>query len=484
MDANLRRFQIADLDVAGRAISLDWSSSSSLRQDLMRQANFARSGGPWLVFNTDQAIFDGVNAGYGLGYNAGPLFGTAQYSGAWSGNWLDSDVQAVQQAFDGLIERKPKWKVRKIDFSTPRELIRNYISTNILEQFEGRSLDLGLQFQDLLEAITRRRLHSHSGKFLTKTRIIDRKLICQFENSSLDPIRTLARHGVLAACDSEGTVEIEIPLSSTNNDIELLTERLINAWLGESPTQSTISLRDYKHYYNFHAQLIRMKQMVASGQPLGVRHVTDTLEQLMPPDLREVAELRYLTKDSWPKHRTSVDELQKQIYEPARQTSLATFDQLYEDDFGYGLLVLVEGQIAGMASAGPLALFPGERGTLADPDREDRHVIYPLDLTVAEPFRGSLGTYLKRGIVLLGLALGHRALHGRNRDRLAAAMWAINLSLGSYQIRHLPDDYPDTHQFRDCIYYRCPIRWSEFEATVPSAEGLGVEQAIARLLYY
>ena len=83
-----------------------------------------------------------------------------------------------------------------------------------------------------------------------------------------------------------------------------------------------------------------------------------------------------------------------------------------------------------------------------------------LDRTVAPDYRArGLGRILKNAILMLAAERGIEAIHGRNRDRLARAMWAINLSLGGFETRHLVDDYPDDEPHRDCIYYRCPLAW-------------------------
>ena len=125
------------------------------------------------------------------------------------------------------------------------------------------------------------------------------------------------------------------------------------------------------------------------------------------------------------------------------------------------VLVLQRDQIIAMCFAGPLGLFQQERGVNEDPYRDDPDTAYMLDLTVAESHRGRLGALMKQALLKLAMASGVTAIHGRNRDRMAAGMWAINLSLGSYPTQYLVDDYPDQQPFRDCIYYRCPTTWTE-----------------------
>lgn len=483
MNRDNQEYQIAALESLPKSFGYNATSGSHIRQNLLCDSILNRSGGPWLVVNQNQVVFDGVNAGCGLGYNSGPLFGTAQYAGAWSADWQDPDVQAAQAAYQSFFQRKPRWQDRVTDLSSPSQMIRSYISMNVLEQFETGAADLTSKMQVFLTESASRILQSQAIEFLAKTSVTDRRIVCEFVHRAIDPLVRLLRHGILADCRDGTKAVIEIPLAATQSDLQLLAERLIAAWSDKPVTQESVSLRDYGHYYHFHVHLINYKQQVASGSTIAISQVLEYLNQMLPPELRGAAELQLVTRNNWPTFRQAFVNLQKAIYEPVRQTSATTFDSLFQDDFGYGLLVRVDGQIAGMASAGPLVLFPDERGTIDDERRDDRQVLYPLDLTVIEKYRGSLGTYLKRGLALIGLAAGHRAFHGRNRDRLAAAMWAINLSLGSYQIRHLANDYPDSHQYRDCIYYRCPLRWPKpIEAiAVSSEQDLG--QAIARMLY-
>ncbi len=504
MEYEVRGIRHSELSISSRART----SGRHVRQELLSRADLVHSGGPWLVLDQTRAIFDGVNAGRGLGYNSGPLFGVAQYAGVWAEDWADEDIRSVRTAIDQFATRKPQWSDRIRDFSSPREMIQAYISSNVLDQFEIGIGEFSTSLRNLLREIAHARLPARATEFLDSIRVEDRRLFVHFRDNNPDPLSRLLSQGVLAEVEGERTAKLELPLATTPTDMKFLAERIISAWNGEPESAQVIQLRDYEHYYRFHSQFISYKKLAAHGEKPNVPQVLRYLREILPPELVGRAELQLVTRTEWPRYRDRVDHLQKVVYEPARQTSLATFDQLFQHTAGFGLLILVDDdsseglsagktavgeaaiddrtlrdtppgdsipgeksreqkfrkdtvkrEIAGMAAAGPLQLFPMERGTLDDPARSDLHIIYPLDLTVAEPFRGALGTYLKRAMALLGLASGHTAFHGRNRDRLAGPMWAINLSLGSYQIRHLPNDYPDSNQYRDCIYYRCPLRW-------------------------
>ena len=170
-------------------------------------------------------------------------------------------------------------------------------------------------------------------------------------------------------------------------------------------------------------------------------------------------EIVFLDQKTYPTHRDQILRLQADVYEPARQSTAAEFDQLFESGRPLSILLMVDQQIVAMAFAGPLQLFHHQRGVDDDAYRDDPTVAYVLDLTIAETYRGSLGRLMKQAITMLAQTAGMTAIHGRNRDRMAAGMWAINLSLGSYATQYLVNDYPDQKPFRDCIYYRCPIVW-------------------------
>ena len=158
-------------------------------------------------------------------------------------------------------------------------------------------------------------------------------------------------------------------------------------------------------------------------------------------------------------YRQQILDLQVEVYEPARQSPPEEFDAVFESDRPVAILVMDGHHIAGMGLAGPLIQYPQVRGVSTDPFHNDPDVLYMVDVTVRPDYRGGLGRWIKNGISLRALELGYSAIHGRNRDHLARGMWAINLSLGSYELQYLPNDYPDQGAHRDCLYYRCPLTW-------------------------
>jgi hypothetical protein len=457
-----RKFNVAPVTL-GNDASLESFSTSffQLRQIFHSQARLDLSSGPWLATDDHQVLFDASGANFGLGYNAGSLFGVTQFPSVWNSHWSDESLKGLQQATADFVDRKPQWRVFFENAGTPTERIRAYIAAQILDQFQETIIELRPTFLTILETLLRQNWSPHSKELLRAVDVQGQCLRIDFTSSGSELVSRLLSRGVLPQQWEEQHLILQLPLSSSQSDLQFLAEQLVASWYANPVTIHQVSVPDRAHYYRFNAYLLSEKSNAARGISSAVCSDLSILASFLSPEIRSDAQLVMLNRDSWGVYREQVERLQQTVYEPARQTSLATFDSLFRDDYGFGILVDVDGEVAGMACAGPIVLFPNERGTLDDPNRLDRHILYPLDLTVTPNYQGALGTFLKRALVLLAVAKGHRAIHGRNRDRLAGAMWAINLSLGSYQLRHLKDDYPDSHPHRDCIYYRCPLRWPE-----------------------
>jgi len=64
---------------------------------------------------------------------------------------------------------------------------------------------------------------------------------------------------------------------------------------------------------------------------------------------------------------------------------------------------------------------------------------------------------------------GVERIHGRNRDRLAASMLNINLSLGAYELMYMSEDYPDFEKYRDVFYYSSTTCFEELPLNLSNA---------------
>ena len=240
-------------------------------------------------------------------------------------------------------------------------------------------------------------------------------------------------------------------------------------------------------YFEFHEGYIagRLAQLGgadSTNREQAVDFVQSHAQELFPKDNLQVT---ILDSANYQEFRDRILAVQSEVYEPARQSPPEEFDELFESNKPLAMLVLSDDKIVAMTFAGPLALFRQQRGVPEDPQVDNPNVVYMLDLTVTQPYRGRMGGILKQGLMLLAQASGVEAIHGRNRDRLAAGMWAINLGLGSYEYQHLPDDYPDDNEYRDCIYYRCPMHWTTPENDLGSGieSPLGSDQLDAEFIH-
>ena len=99
---------------------------------------------------------------------------------------------------------------------------------------------------------------------------------------------------------------------------------------------------------------------------------------------------------------------------------------------------LRDNELLGMAFSAPLKANPLERGVRQDPSFEDDNVLYMIDTTISPEFQGrGQGRFLKYALQVIATSEGKTRIHGRNRDRLAAGMLLINLSMGCYEQLYL-----------------------------------------------
>ncbi len=466
-------------------------------------ADITLCSGPWTVLPEGTLLLDAAMTGGVTGFNAGASFGTAEHLECWTGETASENFAVVKAAWNDFVLRKPD-PGRADDskpelLNDPARLVWSYIQRNVLDQFQDQVRKL--------EAIN-----------LSKLQYFQQVHGAVFDNVQLDGLFTAvscpterlasqireraAGFGLLLPHSEGRLVPWQMNLSWDEETLEIFwrqLDRTVRAVAGgdlaieEEP--AVVSLRDTTGSFRFHEAMIRSKLGLArgrqSGKPDSARSSAldffrDSLARPGQSSLQPVI----VRPANWTQFRAGVEALQREVYEPARQTGMEKFDKLVESPAGIAILLVDGPTIVAIAFAGPLALFPDERGTADDPWRDDPDVLYMLDVTVRKEYRGSLGKLMKQALTLQAVASGRSAIHGRNRDRLAASMWAINLSVGSVQIRHLPNDYPDQEQFRDCIYYRCPLRWQLPEpgtlarSRVELMQNLSMEQyrvALARL---
>ena len=446
------------------------------------------SFGPFLALQGKGYLFDCTSRPGKplLGFNASPLFGTAHQAGTWSGGRRSDDDRLLKTALLELANRCQSNLARRLDprrleqlaqvinqaDASPAQVSRTYITLSVLDQYTDQLDQMATRIHSELQ-----RLETEFTDLLSGFRIEGMRFELLFLNTN-DLARFHASRfdfGLDFEVGEQGA-QFESVLSLGQRELDLLCRQLrslLQATRGASPeTVETILHRPASLEQNYRfTEWILESRRCPGGPPTpetANRVTVDFLQSSLArradgQDLQPVI----LDTDSYTVYRDQILSLQTDIYEPARQTSPAEFDAIFQSAHPVALLLLSEGRIAGMGLAGPIDQFPQVRGTTTDPFRADAGTLYMVDVTVREEFRGGLGKLIKQAITLLAQQRGFRALHGRNRDRLARGMWSINLSLGSFELQHLVDDYPDQGEFRDCLYYRCPLDWP---ATLPNGQ--------------
>lgn len=432
-------------------------------------ANLAQSFGPFLAVGDDRYVFDARVREFPLwlGYNASALFGMTQFRETWTGK-STSSFKPIETAYQRLIDRvqrspcgrlrlKPRGQLK------PAGILYHYISLAVLDQFSNEhaavAREIEISFARLLEkhGDLFNNAHVDAQNFEFGIEFRDSEHLSLF-------VRGTSKAGILIDPWPRGSNQVKFVLNLSYRKTERILfwkrlDLLFRSLRGEPPAFDEIEIHERKPhipFLEFHKTVIDAK---ATGKLAADSRSAAFLRGRLAVECNEDLDIVVLDRGSYRLHREKILAMQRATYEPARQTPLEEFELLFASKNPLGLLVLKEQQIVAMSFAGRLKLFADERGVLNDPFFGDPNVYYSMDLTVAPEFRGGLGKTMKQAIILQAIENGITAIHGRNRDRLARSMWAINLSLGSFELQHLNDDYPDDRPYRDCIYYRCPLEW-------------------------
>ncbi len=380
-------------------------------------------------------------------------------------------VTAKKAQVGVVISRFP---IRYQETFCPASLFRGYATASMLDQFDDQINRIENNVRENLTKLIlgyRELIHRPRGQGLAFAfDFYDAKKLEQFVNARF-------RHGLLFYSAGKHTARFRLNLAFRDPQLSLLWQQLDRCLAGVMGTDPNPQFRliepsgiklpaDTETNYQLHQTLIASKR--STEGIFDASCVRDYVASNVPLIFDSACDVVMLNRDNYPEFRDRILQMQTHVYEPARQTPPEEFDLLFADGSSIdsqAILVLNDDRIVAMAFAGELKRFIQERGVASDPYLKDPTAFYMVDLTVAKAFRGRLGRILKSAITLLAQINGVTAIHGRNRDYLARSMWAINLSLGSFELRHLVDDYPDEHEHRDCIYYRAPIMWNTSQAS-------------------
>lgn len=346
----------------------------------------------------------------------------------------------------------------------PASLARGYIQASMLDQFAAEVANIESQIAKRLTTLADR----HAA-IVRRPRGQGLAFAFDLPDAATMQRAVAARfpHGLVFYPAGERTVRFRLSLAFHEQAIDQLfvqLDQLLGSLAGEGAARqaAVFEIASPAPHFAFHERLIREKlatleQRIPIAEVDVVRILDTQIRELGLRDSR--LSVRLLNRESYPKYRDKILQVQVDVYEPARQTPGEDFDRVFASDRPLAIVVEKSGAIIGMAFAGPLNQFQFVHGVASDPFHDRADAAYMVDATVAASYRGGLGRILKQAIVLLAIAKGYRTIHGRNRDQLARGMWAINLSLGSFVTQHLENDYDDAEKHRDCLYYRCPVVW-------------------------
>lgn len=277
------------------------------------------------------------------------------------------------------------------------------------------------------------------------------------------------KHGLLYYPAGSQTLRFRLNTAFGEKDLDFLFDRLDyicrELFLNEVhpiPTHVETDTTDANESYEWHDLLITTKLEKLQGKKINSKYVFDKIEKLIT--LKTDVKLIEISADNFLNYRQDIIVLEKKVYEPARQTDIEKFEHtvLNKNSICLGILNNKDGKLVGIAFAGPLKLYPLERGVRMDPNFDEEDSLYMLDVTIDPSLQGSgLGRSLKYALSAMALTKGIKRIQGRNRDRLAGAMININLSLGAVEQNYLREDYPDFESHRDVFYYTTKADWKK-----------------------
>jgi 4-aminobutyrate aminotransferase-like enzyme len=347
-----------------------------------------------------------------------------------------------------------------VDFSVA-SAIRGYINAISIDQSQEKILEL--------EKITRKKLQAFCKKFsqyVENPRVFGLAFALDiFQKDHLDKlIKVRFDHSLLYYPAGDKTLRFRLNLGFRETDLDYLFLNLENVFreVYEEKVKDNkpifVKTTDPKEDYDWHEILLETKLKNLQGKKAPGKEGFTKIKRFF--EKKHQVTLHILNKNSYKKWRKKISALEMELYEPARQTPIEAFDKVINDSKGIGVLAEVKGQIAAITFCSPMKNYPLERGLRLDPYFNDKNTLYIIDTSVRKKFHGKkMGRDIKYVLYKLAELKGFERIHGRNRDRMAASMLKINLSLGAFENYYLAEDYPDFEPYRDVICYTSSINW-------------------------
>lgn len=388
------------------------------------------------------------------------------------GSQLNPDfVTCAKKAQVGMVLSHKKMDKTADQFQVA-STIRGYLHGIALDQIQDRIISIEEDTRDRLDKLVKK-----YSPHLTRPRVMGLAFAVETPSAELCNkfIAERFNHGLLYYPAGDRTLRFRLNTAFAKEDLDflfhemdVLCDKIFNNVSAVQPTSAITKERGTTNLYGWHRLLIDLKwdnyqnksiDHQAAWKQIGKLFLESTKHSLVAVD-----------ETNFEKYRDRIQSLQESTYEPARQTDISKFEKVATDPFGIALAVEKNDELIAIVFASPLKRHPLDRGLRIDPYFEDEKSIYVIDTTVANDFQGGgLGRFLKYALTAWAAAKDFNRIQGRNRDRMAASMLSINLSLGGYELNYLKEDYPDFEKYRDVVYYTCPLKWKKPPLSLYSA---------------
>lgn len=379
------------------------------------------------------------------------------------GEQLSPDyVVCAKKAQVGLVlSQKPQIKREQFQVAST---IRGYLHAVALDQSQELIHNLEKTSRKLLDdlcdkfkgKITRPRANGMAFAF----ELPDAETTTAFISKRFD-------HGLLYYPAGATTLRFRLNTSFTTDDIEYLFNRLetMASEIFSNTETSLISTVETKErsnetIYKWQELLLLTKLKLFNNEQIDKDSFNEKVHSLFHKSCgHDFIIIDHTNFDDW---KNEVNQMQLDIYEPTRQTEIKKFEECALNENGVAVAIVEDKKLLAMSFSSPLELNPFERGVRNDPDFKNPHALYMIDSTVGKRLQGKgVGRYLKYALTAIAMVEGIQKINGRNRDRMAASMLNINLSLGAHEIMYMREDYPDFEKYRDVLYYSCPTTFNK-----------------------
>lgn len=356
-------------------------------------------------------------------------------------------------------------------------LTRGMIHAQALSQSINGVLDIEKQVTNELE-----KLSTKYDKHLANPRArgLAFAIDVQDKTKVMDIINERFKHALLYYPAGDGTLRFRMNLAMKEKDVNFLFtqldaifDKVFNQKEPSLPTEIETTDRNLNFYYDLHLQMMKNMLYEVKGQSIRFENILEYINGYLSKDGISIT---LVNADNFENYRDKIISLEKEVYEPIRQTDISKFELTAKNPEAIAVIFEKDNQICAMSFAGPLSIYPYESGVRKDPNFNDPKSLYMIDTTSSPTWRAKgLGYLVKSCIKMLALAKGITRINGRNRHILAEKMWKLNLGLGAFEQGYFEEDYLDDEDHRDVVYYSIPTKWQK----EPIALSNGIEAPLS-----